>query len=165
MPIVQPKKSMPSVPMSRRARVLLLLAKSFIIWSCIALFETILGAFRRVILAAYIGVDNAEALGLISASTLVFLVAYVSRDWIGTKSNRERALVGTVWYVCMVSFDVCLGLAIGQSWKDIARQFDPWQGGKLGIAMSVMFFAPFVVEFMTRPKATTAVKRTSKEKM
>ena len=124
----------------------MLWAKAVLIFVGIALLETAHGALRVKYLNRPLGDRRARQVGVLTGSLLILLIAWITVPWLGPRGTAEMLLVGLLWLILMLGFDVGFGRMVFRfPWSRILREFDPTQGGFLGIGMIVLFFAPLIV--------------------
>jgi hypothetical protein len=121
------------------------LPRAALAWLLIAAVETLHGIARTLWLAPIIGDPRARQWAIVTGLLLILLAALLTVRWIGVRTVRALLAVGTLWAVLMLSFDVALARWVfGYSWTRIAADFDPLQGGFLGIGMASMVGAPWL---------------------
>jgi hypothetical protein len=114
-------------------------------WLLIALLETLHGIARTCWLAPLLGDQRARQWAIVTGLLLILLVALITVRWIGARSSPALFAVGAVWAMLMAGFDIGLGRwVIGYSWARIAQDFNPLDGGFLGIGMLAMIGAPWL---------------------
>jgi hypothetical protein len=65
--------------------------------------------------------------------------------WLHAAATKSLISVGVLWLVVTVSFEFSFGhFVFGRSWRDLASDYDPLQGGFLLIGMAVLTFAPVI---------------------
>lgn len=121
-------------------------AKAIAVFVLIAIAETLHGMLRMKYLNRPLGDRRARQLGVLTGSLLIVLISWFLVPWIGPRTVADTFLIGGLWLVLMLSFDIGLGRYVFHaSWSRILREFDPRQGGFLALGMLVLFLAPFVV--------------------
>jgi len=113
-------------------------------WVLIAALETMQGIARTLWVAPVLGDLVARQLALPVALALIFGVAWLTARWLRAPGAGRKLGVGAIWLVLMAGFDVALGRAFGLGWERILADFDPRQGGFLGLAMSWIVVAPWL---------------------
>ncbi|HOW27528.1 MAG TPA: hypothetical protein PK876_03360 [Elusimicrobiota bacterium] len=117
----------------------------------IALAETLHGIGRARFLAPRIGDLRSRQIGVLSGSALLLIIAYISIPWISPATISEAMITGLAWLALMLGYEFCLGrLLFKFSWKRLLSDFNPLEGGFLGIGMSVLVFAPLLAAKMRR---------------
>jgi hypothetical protein len=123
-----------------------MLVKAFIVCVLIMLAETVHGALRMFVLNPRFGDRRARQIGVFTGSAIFIVIAWATMPWIGAASSSQCLLIGVLWILLMLAFDIAFGLFYFRfSWQRMARDFDPRQGGLLGLGMVALFFTPLVV--------------------
>jgi len=122
-----------------------LVYRSFAIWLLIAAVETLHGILRVRLLNRRLGDKKARQIGVVSGSIVLLTVAWFTIPWIGVRTAHDTFVVGLLWFLLMIGFDLALGrLVFHFSWVRILGEFDPRKGGFLAVGMVVLGFAPFL---------------------
>ncbi|MBE9221858.1 hypothetical protein IQ215_04030 [Cyanobacterium stanieri LEGE 03274] len=117
-----------------------------LVWILIAIIETIQGIVRVKFVSRKIGEPLAKKIGIVSGCFFIFLITWFTFSWIKPMNIFDSLLVGLLWLILMVVFDILLGRYIFHySWKRIGYDFNIYRGGFLGIGMMFLFFAPTLV--------------------
>ena len=128
-----------------------LYTRSFQTFLLMAVAETFAGTFRELVLTPRLDKRTVHYLGTAIACTNVVAIGTYMLPWIHPRSNEDLTKIGITWYGSMIAFDVLLGkLGRNLSWKEVFNSFNPFQGGCLGIEMSIMLFAPFLGDYYYR---------------
>lgn len=115
------------------------------VWALIALLETLHGIARTLWLLPLVGDLRSRQWGIATALVIVFIVAWFTVRWIGARGARQWLAAGLTWALLMASFDIVMGhWIIGFPWSRIAQDFNPLDGGFLGLGMLAMAAAPVV---------------------
>lgn len=123
----------------------------FLAWLLIIVGETLNGTVRRLWIAPAIGDLRARQLGVLTGSVVVFLVALLSRHWIGARTCRQCLLAGGVWVLLTIVFEIGLGRMLGYSWQRLLADYNPLAGGLMGAGLLFMLFAPALAATIRRP--------------
>ncbi len=117
------------------------MARGFMVWLLIMLVETVHGILRGLVLAPRMGEEAAARLGWPIGLLLVLAVSYLCIRW--TRVTRTSALLvmGAVWAVFTILFEVFIGLLRGMGVPEILAAINPLSGTILYSA-AVMFLAP-----------------------
>lgn len=123
--------------------------KAFLTWILIALAETVHGILRVKFLNRRLGARRARQVGVLTGTVLILIIGWFALPWIGPSTVGECVLVGVLWAALMTAFDVGLGrLYFGLSWRRIARDFNPREGGYLGFGMAALLLTPLFVAWL-----------------
>ena len=121
------------------------LLRAVAIWLVIVCIESGLGTLRTIFLAPRIGDFRARQVGVFVSSAFILAVAYLSIRWIRARSARALVLVGVVWLILTVLFELSLGLVLGLSWQRIAEDYDFRRGGLMPLGLLVLVLSPLIV--------------------
>lgn len=115
----------------------------------IALAEIVQGVVRVRVLNRRLGDRRARKVGVFAGSCMILGVGWFSVPWIGPASAGDSLLVGGVWLVLMVAFDVAVGrFTFRLPWHRIAADFDVRRGNLLALGMLVLFLTPLLVGWL-----------------
>ena len=123
-----------------------LFIKSVLIWLVIAATETVHGIIRARFLAPKVGDLRSRQIGVFTGSLLFYIITFFSISWLNPQSDGETFLIGTVWLVLMVLFEVLLGRYVFKfPWKWLIEEYNVFKGKLLLFGMIFLFFAPYIV--------------------
>ena len=132
--------------------LLTVLIRAFLVWLVIIAAETVHGVLRGVLLVPIVGDLPARQIGVLIGSLLVFGVAYVFIRWIAARTTPRLLVVGLLWVVLTVLFELGLGrLVLGLPWDRIIEDYDMTRGGFMGPGLLFMSAAPLLVAWLRRP--------------
>lgn len=119
--------------------------RSLAIWLLIICAEIIHGILRAVLLVPLVGEFRSNQIGVFTGSAIILAIAYFTIRWIGAKRPKETLLVGMIWLVSTVAFEVLFGrLVLGVSWERIASDYNVLNGGLMPLGLLVLFFSPMI---------------------
>ncbi|HPF15883.1 MAG: hypothetical protein H6830_07420 [Planctomycetes bacterium] len=122
------------------------LLRSLGIWVALILAEVLHGMARAAWLVPHVGLHRSNQIGVFSGSAIVLGVAYLGVPWVAARGNRRWLRVGLLWLVLTLAFEAGFGhFVMGQTWQRLAADYDPAQGGMLGLGMLVLALAPWWV--------------------
>jgi hypothetical protein len=128
------------------------LRRALAVWLLIVVLESVSGTLRELVLAPAVGDLRARQVGVAVGSLLVLAVAWSTVRWIGCRTLAGQLGVGGLWVVLTVAFEVGLGLALGRSVERLLADYDPTQGGFLGLGLLVMLLAPLLAARLREPR-------------
>ena len=131
------------------------------IWFLIALAESVHGTIRRLFIAPVMGDLSARQIGVLTGSTIIFLISWLSIRWIGARKFTYQLEVGALWVVLTVLFEVGLGLALGYPQARILSDYNVAQGGLMGFGLLFMLFAPSLAAKVRGSHAPDSTRPTS----
>ena len=111
-------------------------------WLMIISLESLSGIVRETLLIAVFGPNATRRLGFAVGCLVILLVALWTSNWLQMCSQAERIYVGIVWAVLTILFDVSLARILGFPWERISADFNPFQGGLMGIGILYLISAP-----------------------
>lgn len=127
-------------------RIGCMLVKALLAWMVIAAAETLHGILRVKLLNPRFGDRRARRIAVFSGTAVILLIGWFAVPWIGPSTPKECLLVGSLWLVLMVAFDVGIGRFVFHlPWSRIAADFDVRQGGLLGFGIAALFVTPLAV--------------------
>jgi len=113
-------------------------------WLVIVVAETIHGTFRQLFLAPLIGDLPARQLGVAIGCVIIFVVAWATVRWIGARTTVQQFMVGALWVVLIVVFEITLGAALGYSRERMLEDYDLTAGGYMGFGLLFLLCAPYL---------------------
>jgi hypothetical protein len=123
-----------------------MITRAFLVWIAIACAETLHGILRVRLLNRRVGDKVARRIAVFSGSAIILTIGWFSIPWIAPASSTDSLMVGALWLVLMLSYDIGLArFAFRMSWSRIAADFDIRRGNLLGIGMLTLFATPFLI--------------------
>jgi len=123
-----------------------MIIKALLGWFVIALAETVHGILRVKLLNRRLGDRRARRVGVFTGSVVILAIGWFAVPWIGPSSTGEGLIVGAIWLILMLSFDIAFGrFYLHFSWKRIAADFDAREGNLLAFGMVFLFLTPLLV--------------------
>ena len=130
----------------------MMILKAILVWMIIAIGETVNGIFRVHYLNRKMASRRARQIALISGSLLILVIGWFAVPWIKPESSAECLLVGLIWLLLMLAYDIAFGrFVFHYSWRRIAADFDLRKGNYLAIGMLVLFLTPLLVTKLHAP--------------
>ncbi len=115
----------------------------------IACAEMLHGIWRVRFLNRRVGDRRARQLGLISGSLIIITISWLTIPWIAPHSVNACFAIGGVWVILMTTFECGVGRFIFKmKWNRILRDFNPREGGYMGIAMLFLFLCPLFAAYL-----------------
>jgi len=107
------------------------------------LVESVHGTLRQLYLAPVVGDFTARRIAVLTGATLILLTALGTARWMNARSKSDQLLVGVLWVVLTLCFEVALGrLALRYEWSRILEDYDLSRGGLMGIGLAIMLLTP-----------------------
>jgi len=122
-----------------------LLLRATAVWALIALVESIHGTLRVLLFVSRVGELRSRQIGFVTGSLLILAIAALTVRWLGARSRRDLVLVGLLWLILMLPFELLVGrFAAGYSWDRIAADYDPRRGGLMAFGLALVAVAPLL---------------------
>jgi hypothetical protein len=128
----------------------MLILRSFVVWLLIILVEIIHGIVRGILLVPMAGDLRSRQIGVFTGSLLIFVVAYISSNWLGAKSVGQQIGVGFFWVLLTVIFEITFGLfVVGADTARILEDYNLLNGGLMPIGLVFMLFTPMLASWLS----------------
>ena len=132
-------------PASTSAERRRLWLRAVAVWLALIGAEIVHGTLRTLWLVPAVGDFRARQIGVFVGSALILVIAYLTAPWLRARTTRSQWLVGLLWLVLTVLFEVGLGrLVLGYTWERIASDYNLLQGGLMPLGLLVLTAAPMV---------------------
>ena len=127
--------------------------KAILVWSAILLVAIGNGALRDLVLVDALGATAARLASGILLCTVILAAAALSARWLGVPTDRTRWLVGALWLLLTLAFELGVGYAQHQSWERLLDAYR-FQGGNLWpLVLLTTLIAPWAGARMRRAVA------------
>jgi hypothetical protein len=120
--------------------------RAFLVWLVIVFAESLHGTIRVIFLQPILGDFAARQVAVFSGTLIILTIACFFVRWIRAKNNSQLFLVGLMWVLLTVGFEISLGRAMNFSWERIFSDYDVANGGLMGFGLLFMIFAPLIAE-------------------
>ena len=115
------------------------------IWLLIISAEFVHGVLRMLFLAPLIGDFQARQISVLIGSLIILTIAYFSIRWVRAENNVSLFIVGFVWLILTLLFEVGLGrFVFGFSWQRILSDYDISTGGLLPFGLIILTLSPLI---------------------
>ena len=122
-----------------------IVGRSLTIWLVLICAEIIHGILRALALVPIVGEFRSNQISVFTGSAIILTIAYFTIRWIGEKRPKETLLVGMIWLVFTVAFEVLFGrLVMGLDWETIFAGYNIAEGGLMPLGLVVLFFSPMI---------------------
>jgi hypothetical protein len=119
--------------------------RSLAIWLVLICAEILHGILRAIVLVPIVGEFRSNQIGVFTGSAIILAIAYFTIRWIGAQLPKELLLVGLIWLVLTVAFEVLFGrFVVGLTWERIASDYDVMNGGLMPLGLLMLFFSPMI---------------------
>ncbi len=123
------------------------LFRAFLAWLIIIGVETVHGILRTLLLQPVVGDFRARQISVFTGSVLIFGVPYIFIHWIQANNRTELILVGLMWVLLTVIFEIVLGcLVLGLPCTRVTEDYNLSEGGLLGLGLLFVAAAPSLVQ-------------------
>jgi hypothetical protein len=120
-------------------------SRSLAIWIVLMLAEITHGILRAILLVPWVGEFRSNQIGVFTGSVIILVIVYFTIRWIGATGRWAPLVVGAIWLMLTVAFEVLFGrLVVKVSWERIASDYNLLQGGMMPIGLLILFFSPLV---------------------
>ncbi len=120
--------------------------RSFAVWLGLIFAEILHGILRGIFLVPLVGEFRSNQIGVFTGSLIILLIAYCAIRWIGVQQTRGLLLIGTIWLLLTVAFEILFGrFVIGLTWDRISSDYDMVHGGLMPIGLVVLLCSPLIV--------------------
>lgn len=124
--------------------------RGLLVWFLIMAAETLNGTLREIFLVPRMGAEMASRVGWPFGLLIVIGVATLCARWVGLRDTRRLLLLGALWAVLAVAFEVFIGWLRGYDGAAILRDLNPFAGGLVPYSALVMFLAPLIAARIRR---------------
>ena len=122
-----------------------IITRIFVIWLVLIVAEIVHGILRAIVLVPVVGEFRSNQIGVFTGSAIILLIAYFTIRWIGARRPNELLLLGLLWLVLTVVFEVLFGrFVVGLSWQRIWADYNLTQGGLMPLGLLVLLFSPML---------------------
>jgi len=119
--------------------------RSLVIWLALITAEIAHGILRAVVFVPWVGQFRSNQIGVFTGSVIIFVLVLLTIRWIGAKRPSSLLLVGWVWLVLTVTFEILFGrFAVGLTWDRIAADYNLLSGGLMPLGLLVLLFSPVI---------------------
>lgn len=123
-----------------------LLRRGLIVWFLIILAESVHGVLRTMLLEPLIGDLSARQIGVVIGTAMILAITFIFVRWLKGNSGRQFLLIGLMWVVLTVGFEILLGRYVMRlSWERIWSDYDVANGGLMLFGLLAMLFAPWIM--------------------
>jgi hypothetical protein len=135
---------MSDVEADHRWRVVIVI-RSLAIWLVLIAAEIVHGILRAILFVPFVGEFRSNQIGVFTGSAIILGITYFTIRWIGAQRPNELLLVGLIWLVLTVAFEVLFGrFVVGLSWERIASDYNVLNGGLMPLGLLFLFFSPMI---------------------
>jgi hypothetical protein len=127
-----------------------IILRSFASWFILIGAEIAHGILRAILLAPWVGEFRSNQIGVFTGSVIILIIAYCTIRWIGAERTSELLLVGFIWLLLTVAFEVLFGhYVIGLTWDRIIADYNVSEGGFMPFGLLLLFASPMIAAKLT----------------
>lgn len=104
--------------------------RAILVWCAILPVAIGNGALRDLLLADTLGAATARMVSGIVLCAVILAAATLTARWLEAASNRSRWLIGALWLLLTLGFELGVGYAEHRSWERLLDAYR-FQGGNL----------------------------------
>lgn len=119
-----------------------MLRRAAVIWLGILALASVNGAIRDLVVEPRVGDTVARALSSLVLSGMVLLVAWLSIEWIGSRTPRQAMAVGLFWLGLTLTFEFSAGRLSGKPWPVVLEDYNLLRGRIWILVLIVTLLAP-----------------------
>jgi hypothetical protein len=123
--------------------------RAFAVWLIIIAAEIVHGILRAIVLVPWVGEFRSSQIGVFTGSAIILLIACMSIRWISAFCRTQLMLVGTIWLVLTVVFEVLFGrLVMDLPWERLLADYNMLEGGLMPLGLVVLLLSPWIASKM-----------------
>ena len=140
-----------------RSRIFL---RAIAVWLIIIAAEIVHGILRAIVLVPRVGEFRSNQIGVFTGSAIILAIAYVSVRWIGASHHSELLLVGAMWLVQTVAFEVLFGrFVMDLPWERLLADYNMLAGGLMPLGLVVLLLSPWIASKLQARSRTHGKKQ------
>jgi hypothetical protein len=124
--------------------------RSLAVWLLIMALETVHGILRGNFLVPQVGEVLAARIGWPVGLIIVYATAIALARWAGTRATPHLLGLGAIWTLLTFAFEVGVGFLRSLDWPRILAEFNPAEGGLMGIGLLAMALCPLIAARLRR---------------
>lgn len=119
--------------------------RSIVVWFAIMFLAIANGAARDVLLRPILGDQIARALSCLTLAALIYLVAWLTLDWIAPANRDDAWRIGLTWLILTLTFEFGAGhYLFGTSWRALLADYNIMAGRLWILVLLASVTAPAV---------------------
>lgn len=132
-----------------------ILSRGLLIWLVIVVAEILHGIARAIVLVPIVSEFRSNQIGVFSGSIIILMIALLSIRWLGASRRSDLFIVGSVWLVLTVAFEVVFGrMVMHLSWERLQADYNVLVGGLMPIGLVVLLLAPWIASKIRPPPSS-----------
>lgn len=130
--------------------------RALAVWGFIMCIETVHGIARGILLVPLTGDLAARQIGVGIGSILIFVIAFLTINWIEAEGLSQRLTIGAIWAVLTLIFEFLLGRCVlGLSTDRLLSDYDVTRGGFMIFGMLILTLSPAIAHLLRNQKKAT----------
>jgi hypothetical protein len=105
------------------------------------------GALRRLLTSPEVEFAVRQA-SVIVGAVAIFAITWFCLRWMRLQTAAEALIVGVVWVVLTLLFELSLGRAMGLGWDRILADYDVLHGGLMPLGLLAMALTPWAARHL-----------------
>ena len=119
--------------------------RSLAVWLLIICAEIIHGILRAILLVPMVGEFRSNQIGVFTGSLIILAIAYFTIRWIGAQRTSELLLIGMIWVLLTVAFEVLFGrFVVGLTWEELLAGYNIAKGGLMPLGLLILLLSPMI---------------------
>ncbi len=138
--------------------------RGFLVWLMIIAAEIAHGMLRAATLVPMVGEVRSNQIGVFTGSAIILTIAFFTIRWIEAKRFSDLMIVGVIWLVLTVTFEILFGkFVVGRSWDRIASEYNLLNGGLMPLGLGMLLLSPWIATIIRDKTKRTQEKDSMKE--
>lgn len=123
----------------------MLVVRALFVWLVMMGVEFCHGALRTIFLLPLLGDRAARQVSVLTGSLLIVFIAYVFIQWIRAGSAGAQLVVGVLWLMLTIAFEVWVGHYVFKlPWESVAEDFNLLKGRLMPLGLVVLTVSPMI---------------------
>lgn len=119
--------------------------RSLAIWLLLICAEIVHGILRAILFVPLVGEFRSNQIGVFTGSVIILVIAYFTIRWIGAKRTSELLLIGMIWVLFTVAFEVLFGrFVVGLNWEELLAGYNLAEGGLMPLGLLILLLSPMI---------------------
>ena len=119
--------------------------RALFVWFILIAAEIVHGILRALALVPMVGEFRSNQIGVFTGSAIILVIAYFTIRWIGAKRLNELLLVGMIWLMLTVAFEVLFGrFVVRLTWEELLAGYNIANGGLMPMGLLILLFGPMI---------------------
>jgi hypothetical protein len=122
-----------------------MLKRLLIVWFAMLIMASVNGGVREAFLVPMMGPGSARVVSTLLLCAIVFLLTYVTIEWIDPRSPHDAWVIGGLWVALTLAFEFLAGhYLFGNPWSDLFAEYNVFRGRIWILAVITILVAPTV---------------------